>query len=123
MTVNKNRTGVADTITILRPATSPAQVYDLATGEEPALVFDLRTRRDKALAVTLDAYIWLRPLAGDGETPGPAAVRFVATALRTWARWWTDGRAILLADDREYAERVVALVQEAMEGGDRCGLS
>jgi hypothetical protein len=97
-------------ITILCPA-SPEQTQALARAQG-ALIFDLRPQRDEALRWTTIWYAWPRPLDED------QMVRFAALAVCAWRCYRGDAIPIVfLADDREYADRVVAMVQQAARSG------
>ncbi len=102
-------------VTVCDP--SPADLDALLGAKRSPLILDLRRRRDRRLAEVQPGYIWLHPMGDDEPKPGRAMIHFVVKAIAIWDLGKSSGHVVFLANDEEYAERVVAAVQDAVSRG------
>ena len=101
-------------VTVCDP--SPADLDALGAKRSP-LILDLRGRRDRRLGEIQPGYIWLRPMDDDELMPGRAMIHFVVKAIAIWDLGKSSGHVVFLANDEEYAKRVVVAVQDAVSRG------
>jgi hypothetical protein len=100
-------------ITVVCPVVGHDDVLS-QTERLPMLVFDLRPERDQVLAALLSEYFWLR---SNGAAPPRSDATFIASMLGAWADSSDGTRALFLADDRAYGERLAEEVLAKIRAG------